>query len=159
MSHWNKAYLDALEVPVWVPLHDHTSTKDDNPTSEKSEDTAKVEAEVAYKFKRLHGEESARIAFLIPKEMDLKTALITFQQLQFAWKAWLEQPLSAALFQEVEANENDSSGLLDIESFGGQVIDCSQGEQELDLPTLAGPAFNFKEADKKAWWQLLQRLH
>lgn len=190
MSRWNKAYLDALEVPVWVPLRssaddvivDEGTVKDDASSLEKVPETttrnpvtastvANAEPQTTSQYISLHGDKHAKFAFVIDANMDLKSALSTFKQLQFAWQAWLDESLSAVLIQQVTSNSDEkASELFDVDNFSGHFIDCcgmtdsadgtSQSEKSvLERPSIAAPMFDFRQADKKAWWTLLQRLH
>lgn len=159
MSQWNKAYLEALEVPVWVPLSDPDVEKEQEPVSESVQQTEVSQDSEHFRFKLLHGDSKAKFAFVISADDELKAALGTFQQIQFAWQAWLDEPLSAALFQAVASSESGDDELIDIESFKGQLIDCRQSDEALEQASLSAPVLNFKHVDRKAWWQLLQRLH
>ncbi|WP_223668421.1 hypothetical protein [Kangiella shandongensis] len=158
MSQWNKAYLDALEVPVWVPLNAHETAKEQEASSGPAPEPEASQTREPLKLKLLQGDNRAKFAFVISEDEDLKTALLTFQQIQFAWQAWLDKPLPAALLQTVSLSDSDDN-LIGIEDFHGQLIDCRQSANALERAALSAPTFDFKQADKKAWWQLLQRLH
>lgn len=161
MNQWNKAYLDALEIPVWVPLNDQTEEKSaaavEAESSAQTETPAEAESTTSVEqFQLLYGEKNAPFVFVVSDELSRDAVLKTLQQLQFAWQAWLDQPLFAALVQFVKADTAES---FELETMGGQIIDCRSSEQPLEPPCISGPTFDLNAADKKAWWALLQRLH
>lgn len=189
MSDWKKNYLDALEVPVWVPLNDsvveETHVEEQTQPIKSSEPVLSNDAASSnepvlneepedkspqLRLRLLHGELNAQYGFIIDAQTDLKSALVTYQQLQFAWQAWLDKPLSAALLQVVTEQESasapastDPQEMVEFPDFKGRLFDCGDLEllqaDESQQHYISAPAFNFKQADKKAWWQLLQNLH
>lgn len=179
MSDWKKSYLDALEVPVWLPLSDSAGEKtqveaavpsnSSEPAPDKEPEEKPEEKSSELKLRLLHGELKAQYGFVIDAKTDLKSALVTYQQLQFAWQAWLDEPLSAALLQvnsgleTAEQAGSEPQTLLELNEFNGRLFDCGELGHLLTTSDssqcISAPTFNFKQADKKAWWQLLQNLH
>lgn len=177
MSHWNRAYLDALEVPVWVPLNDQAE-ESTNPKVEPSEsrpqatsasaDAVKVEAEEAAEsnidsapniegdfIRILQGEASADFVFVIPKSADPASCKASIRQLELAWKAWLDQPFTAAIAQLSEQSEHAQS----VESCRGKIILCGSELTSFEHPSIQAPSLDALQSQKKEWWSLLQRLH
>lgn len=176
MSHWNRAYLDALEVPVWVPLNDQTEEKTvrnpDGSSDEKagqmqaatqenavSSDTVPAEeiptAPAEYDYIRfLQGDSSADFVFVIPKNADQASCTASLRQLELAWKAWLEQPFIVAIAQLTEQSEHSQK----LETCRGKIIICGDELTSIEHPSIPAPALGSLQAHKKDWWSLLQRL-
>lgn len=171
MSHWNRAYLDALEVPVWVPLDDQVEENADakiEPSKPNSlENSASIDAtaleveqvvtphlEADY-LRFLEGEPSADFVFLIPKNADPVSSRASFRQLELAWKAWLDQPFTAAIAQLSEQSEQAQL----VESCPGTIILCGAELAAVEHPSVQAPSLDSLQNQKKEWWGLLQRLH
>jgi len=161
MSNWNRAYLDALEVPVWVPLsdtvNDSTPTKVQQPASLKA-DSLGDSAEPGLRtesYQLISGNINADIVFVVPSDINTASIDKTLKQLQFAWKAWTEQPFSAAVIQETQSHDPS----IDLDTVKGKLIDCRQDVDKLETPSIAAPHFDLNQASKKDWWWLLQRLY
>ncbi|WP_343986881.1 hypothetical protein [Kangiella japonica] len=170
MSHWNRAYLDALEVPVWVPLNDQAEENVESPQVEKvqtqsrddivSADTEPSKETVARPvegdyIRYLKGEPSADFVFVIPKDAVQDSCIASLRQLELAWKAWLDLPFTAALAQLSENTEHSQT----VESCRGKLIMCGGGQTPIEHPSISAPALDSLQAHKKDWWSLLQRLH
>ena len=177
MSHWNRDYLDALEVPVWVPLNDQAVENTDQnvePSESRSrvnpasDDAVKAEAEQAVApnigvtpntegnfIRFLQGEASADFVFVIPKSADPASCKASIRQLELAWKAWLDQPFTAAIAQLSEQSEHAQS----VESCRGKIILCGSELTSFEHPSIQAPSLDALQSQKKEWWSLLQRLH
>ncbi|RDX37115.1 hypothetical protein DZA50_02705 [Kangiella sp. HD9-110m-PIT-SAG07] len=170
MSHWNRAYLDALEVPVWVPLNDQRKIKADDKIAEKAaaqpasqpasagsereavNTTADVVSSEFITF--LKGDVSADYIFVVSKSANPDNCASSMKQLEFAWKSWLDQPLSAALAQISEMSEQSHA----IDTCRGKVIVCGDEIDYIEHPSISAPDLELSQANKKDWWGLLQRL-
>lgn len=174
MSHWNRAYLDALEVPVWVPLNDQAEENiagnPDGSSEEKagqtqaatqekainseSEDSATPPVEGDY-IRFLQGDSSADFVFVIPKNADQASCTTSLRQLELGWKAWLDQPFIVAVAQLTEQSEHSQK----LETCRGKIIICGDELTSIEHPSIPAPALDSLQAHKKDWWSLLQRLH
>jgi len=173
MTNWNRAYLDALEVPVWVPLSVHKKDKavqtkvepgadaavlspeaTESSASESSVTESKSEVNnevVALAF--VQGDQQADFIFVVSKDADKSQAQATLKKLELAWRLWLEQPFSAAIAQVSEPSDSTTS----IEECRGKVIACDLSDS-LEHPSIPAPHLDFFLSNKKDWWSLLQRL-
>ena len=151
MTQWNRAYLDALEVPVWVPLSVQEEEKSvQSKGNEPSADTTGLSSEVAESNTEAHtkdevtalafiqGDQQADFIFVVSQDADKSQAQATLKKLERAWRLWLEQPFSAAIAQindpSSQSQTPESTSL--IEECRGKIIAC----------------------DLSDWWSLLQRL-
>lgn len=165
MTNWNRAYLDALEVPVWVPLNDQEpeNTKSLDANNEAAAATAEAKESVtsqslsndtATTLVLLEGQVNADFIFVVPHDAELTQCRAALKQFEFAWRTWLEQPFSAAIAQlSAQSDEGHS-----IEALGGKLIACGQDLSSQDVPSIPAPHLNLSQASKKDWWSLLQRL-
>ncbi|GAA4357022.1 hypothetical protein [Kangiella marina] len=162
MSHWNRAYLDALEVPVWVPLNDQAEEKASQVENEdvhaaagdEPSDSEAVIQNDAVTISFIQGDSQADFIFVVATGADKSKAQAALKQMEFAWRLWLEQPFSAALAELSPSSELTTP----IEQCKGKVIACGLGES-LDHPSIPAPDLDFSVANKRDWWSLLQRLH
>lgn len=168
MTHWNRAYLDALEVPVWVPLSVQEEEKVAQPKVEPGADAAALSPEVAESnatesnsevnnevvaLAFIQGDKQADLLFVVSKDADKSQAQATLKKLELAWRLWLEQPFSAAIAQVSEPSDSTTS----IEECRGKVIACDLSDS-LEYPSIPAPHLDFSLSNKKDWWSLLQRL-
>jgi hypothetical protein len=156
MSHWNRAYLDALEVPVWVPLCDQAGQESPQ-EHEHKESPQPIADDVTsdYYFQLVSGNLNAALLFVVPDEVEGVVISETLKQLEFAWRCWTEQPFSAAVLQRTSSKDN----FVDLEKLKGMLINCCPETEQLELPATPAPVFDLKQASKKDWWLLLQRLY
>lgn len=166
MPNWNRAYLDALEVPVWVPLHDQVpdnnhaldskgETVDETPEPQKSSSVEGFKSDDALtKLALLEGQPSADFVFVVSSDVDASQYRAAMKQFEFAWRTWLEQPFSAAVAQ---LSDQPSEGQA-LEAFRGKFIACGCDLSSHDIPSLSAPSLVLSKANKKDWWSLLQRL-
>lgn len=162
MSHWNRAYLDALEVPVWVPLCDQAGQElSKEPSQELVQNKSSQSMPMAddstsdHYFRLVSGNTDADLLFVVPDDIERATISDTLKQLEFAWRCWTEQPFSAAVLQQTPSNDSP----VNLEGLRGMLINCCSEADKLELPATPAPMFNLKQASKKDWWLLLQRLY
>lgn len=173
MSNWNRAYLDALEVPVWVPLNDQGTENSAAETSNQSAETTESVSGDGLTYNLIAGQSDASLVFVVSEDLASKVISETLRQLQIGVKQWIEQPMSAAVVQvestgrqQSEARQSGTRQLVELDSIQGQLIDCRQAEEQqtekLEQPSVIGsvkgPIFDLTKANKKDWWLLLQRL-
>ncbi len=177
MTQWNRAYLDALEVPVWVPLSVQEEEKSvqskgtESKGNEPSADTTGLSSEVAESNTEAHtkdevtalafiqGDQQADFIFVVSQDADKSQAQATLKKLERAWRLWLEQPFSAAIAQindpSSQSQTPESTSL--IEECRGKIIACDLSDS-LEHPSIPAPHLDFSHNNKKDWWSLLQRL-
>ena len=164
MTVWNRSYLEAMSVPVWVSRQETVATE-----QEESAVTAKPESQVAetpaeqattFGFVSVAGNVQAKTCILVTAEQDLQQAKNNFQLLVQAWKQWQETDLPLALLQLVE-DDNSTVKAEPINDLKDKQLLFSS-TQTVELPHLnvrQVPTLNWQSAsDKKAWWQLIQNL-
>ncbi|WP_417446820.1 hypothetical protein [Kangiella sp.] len=164
MTVWNRSYLEAMSVPVWVSRQETVATE-----QEESAVTAKPESQVAetpieqattFGFVSVAGDVQAKTCILVTAEQDLQQAKNNFQLLVQAWKQWQETDLPLALLQLVEDDHSTAKAEPINDLKDKQLLLSST--QTVELPHLnvrQVPTLNWQSAsDKKAWWQLIQKL-
>lgn len=167
MTAWNRSYLEAMNIPVWVSRQEvagKVATEQieaevaAKPESQVAE--ASVVQETIFGFVSVAGDEQAKICILITAEQDLQQAKSNFQLLTQAWKQWQDTDFPLALSQLVKLEHSTIEAEPVKELEGKQLLLSSN--QTIDLGPLtvkAVPSLNWQSAnDKKAWWQLLQTL-
>lgn len=178
MSTWNRSYLEAIGLPVWVSrqaavsitVSEKIEVKAEADVEPKTEAQEKVKEKVQTKaevqttaasnlgFISVAVNPQAKAYILITLEQDLKQAQSNFQLLKQAWKQWQNTELPLALVQLVEQGDSTLKSEPINELKDKQLLLSSN--QTVNLPHLtveSAPALNWQSAsDKKAWWQLLQ---
>ncbi|MCW8856592.1 MAG: hypothetical protein OQJ95_04460 [Kangiella sp.] len=160
MSTWNRSYLEAIGLPVWVsrqvPVADIICEQVDAEAKEK----AQAEQTSLLSFISVEVSTQAEVYILITSEQNLKQAQSNFQSLKQAWKQWQATEFRLALAQLVEqANATAEAESID-NLTGKKVLLSTTGSIKLaDLSVEKAPSLDWQcTDDKKSWWQLLQRL-
>lgn len=167
MTAWNRSYLEAMSIPVWVSRQEvaaKVATQQvETEVATKPEPQvagASVEQTTTFGFVSVAGDVQAKICILITAEQDLQQAKSNFQLLTQAWKQWQNTDFPLALLQLVEQQDSTTKAEPIEELKGKQLLLSSN--QTIDLAPFtvkAVPSLNWQSAnDKKAWWQLLQSL-
>lgn len=167
MTVWNRSYLEAMSVPVWVSRQEAVANVATE--QEKAEGTAKPEPQVAetpveqtttFGFVSVAGNAQAKTCILVTAEQDLQQAKNNFQLLAQAWKQWQETELPLALMQLVE-HDNSTAKAEPINNLKDKqlLLSSTQTVELSHLNVKQVPTLNWQSAsDKKAWWQLIQKL-
>lgn len=182
MSTWNRSYLEAIGVPVWVsrqaPMADTISNSVSNPVSNsasekinlapeadaelKTETQAEAEAQTqaasTFGFISVAANPQAKAYVLISPEQDLKQAQTNFQLLKQAWKQWQSTEFPLALGQLVEQTDSTaSSESIDTLNDKQILVSAAKSFNLQGMTAEPVPSLDWQSADdKKAWWQLLQ---
>ena len=168
MSQWNRAYLDAIGVPVWVPrqLPRHLTE------TSSSHATQVEEASVAYEIKhnpteecaviekvveqnkhyisRVIDQEKASYSLIVGESCDTELAKQAYQQLQYAWRAWQESEFPMSLYQL-------SAEGVGIGASPGTLV--LAGLNLMETNAIKAPELTLDNpSNKRKWWQLLQQL-
>lgn len=168
MTVWNRSYLEAIGLPVWVSRQgavvDTTSSVHDVHTETKSELSAEASVDIRHEtnvgFVLLSGNTQAKAFLLATANEDLEQLQKNFKVLQQVWTQWQDTELPLALVKLVE----QSDSITDFESVkslkGKRVLLSTNQPAELASLTIEHvPSLNWQSADdKKGWWQLLQSL-
>ncbi len=154
---WNNAYLDAVDVPRWIPREiDTAEVGSDDKVVNASAESVQIQSsetsidEPVHGVKALVNNPKAKFAILVSDEMPKADLQKAWKQLKFAWKQWQNQEFPASLFQL--SLESDFS-LSKLEKQDLLIIDTtkkSNQPQKISAPKLL--------EDKKMWWQLLQQV-
>lgn len=168
MTVWNRSYLEAIGLPVWVsrqgPVADSMSSVKDADTESKSESSAEATVDggnvASFGFVRLSGSSQAKAYLLVTAKEDWEQLQNNFKVLQQAWKQWQDKELPLALVKLVEQSDSitDSES---VQSLKGKrvLLSTDQPAELANLTTEHVPSLNWQSAnDKKGWWQLLQSL-
>lgn len=164
MTVWNRSYLEAMSVPVWVSRQDAVANvateQEEAEVAEPQVAETPVEQATTFGFVSVAGNVQAKTYILVTAEQDLQQAKSNFQLLAQAWKQWQETDLPLALLQLVE-NDNSTAKAEPINNLQDKQLLLSSN-QTVELPHLnvkQVPTLNWQSAsDKKAWWQLIQKL-
>lgn len=167
MTAWNRSYLEAINIPVWVSRQDVAAkfaTKQvETEVATKPEPQvveAPVEQTTAFGFVYVAGDVQAKTCIIVTAEQDLQQVKSNFRLLTQAWKQWQNTDFPLALLQLVEQQHSTTTTEPITELKGKQLLLSSY--QTIDLAPFkvkAVPSLNWQSAnDKKAWWQLLQSL-
>lgn len=162
MSSWNRSYLEAMNVPVWVSrLEVVTNIATESVEAEVSTKAdAQLVQETALSFVSVAGNLNSVTCILVTEDQDLQQAKSNFLLMAQAWKQWQDTDLPLALLQLVEQEHSTENAEQINELKDKQLLLASN--QSLDIPHLIvkpAPTLNWQSAsDKKAWWQLIQQL-
>ena len=163
MTVWNRSYLEAMSIPVWVSRQEavaRVATAQVEAEVEPNVAESPAEQAATFGFVSVAGDVQAKICILITDEQDLQQAKSNFQLLTQAWKQWQGTDLPVALLQLVEQDET-SANTVSIDNLKEKQLLLSSN-QTIELPALPVKqvvSLNWQSAsDKKAWWQFLQTL-
>ncbi|ACV26221.1 hypothetical protein [Kangiella koreensis] len=162
MSSWNRSYLEAMSVPVWVSRQEAIANIVTEPAEAEVATKAdgQLEQETTLGFVSVVGDMQAKICILVTADQDLQQAKSNFLLLAQAWKQWQDTDLPLTLLQLVEQDHSTENAEPINDLKEKQLLLASS--QSLELPHLTvkpAPTLNWQSAsDKKAWWQLIQQL-
>ncbi len=167
MTAWNRSYLEAMSIPVWVSRQEVAARVATEQV--KAEVAVKPEPQVAetsveqvasFGFVSVAGDVQAKTCIIVTAEQDLQQVKSNFQLLTQAWKQWQDTDFPLALLQLVEQDGAVANAESIVNLKDKQLLLSSN--QTIDLAPLrvkAVPTLNWQSTnDKKAWWQLLQSL-
>lgn len=168
MSTWNRSYLEAIGLPVWVSrqaaVADHDTAAEDLSVSSQEE----VKSSATLWFAPIAGSQHAKVCILVTAEQDIKQVQANFQSLAAAWAQWIgtEFPLMLVQLSEQAGSENTGSEHSDsekklqpLDKLTGKKFFLASNESVLlaEVSAEKVASLNWQSAsDKKAWWHLLQ---
>ena len=162
MTDWNRAYLDAMGVPIWTPrdLHSDGVVEDLPQPSDSSKEFISSQTQaspVVIQVTSVIGNNAASHLLVISDKLNLQQASKDFQQLQNAWLQWTGTQLPMALVQVSEQGQS-------LQEFKQAVVVADSEllamvSQSESVEHLQSPALSLAEPQsKKAWWQFFQEL-
>lgn len=166
MTVWNRSYLEAIGLPVWVSrqVDDSVSSVSDGSTEEavkvRPQAQAQPQPETRMDYVHVSGNPQSKVYLLVTADQDLQKLQDNFKALEQAWKQWQGSDLPLALVTLVEQSDA-TTGSESVQSLEGKrvLLSTNQSFELASLSVEQAPDLNWQSPkEKKGWWQLLQSL-
>lgn len=164
MTAWNRSYLEAIGLPVWVSRQAAVAESDSsvNKTQAESKNAIQSEAksDTSISFAILSGNPQSKTCLLVTADQDLNLVQKNFKVLEQVWMQWQGTELPLSLAQLVEQGDSEA-GFQPVQSLKDKrlLLSSSQPLQLTDFSVEHTPSLNWQSPnDKKDWWRLLQSL-
>lgn len=162
MTVWNRSYLEAIGLPVWVSrqaaVAEADSSVNETHADSKSATQSEAKPDIGIGFVTISGNSQSKTCLLVTAEQDLNLIEKNFKVLEQVWLQWQGTELPLALAKLVELRDAEAD-FKPVQSLKNKrlLLSTDQPAELANLTTEHVPSLNWQSADdKKGWWQLLQ---
>lgn len=170
MTDWNRDYLSAMGVPLWVPRQSQLVEKKEESSQHQQlpdgEQASKEALNQVLSMVAISGKQEQPFAIIIDEKANINQAKQAFQQLQYAWQQWTDSELPVTLFQlSQQPSEQRSESAVSMDEFNGKLMVSANFAEQLCVEPndklMLVPELLVMEnthQHRKKWWETLQQI-